>query len=256
MSDIKVSLPKLTASKLILIVVVLIAMGGVAAAGYFYYQFRTLTASSREATDLYAKVNKILELPDETPTLATVAEKEKLQDQPFFERAENGDKVLIFPTAQKAVLYRPSTKKVIEVAPFVTQPVTEQPDINAEGEQAAAPVEENLGPATVTVLNGTTQVGLANVQDDVLKAKIPELEIRVKAQARRTDYPGTIIVDVSGKRSALVQQIAEQFGGSIVQTMPGDEAKPTTDIVVLLGKDKMQAQAPNVQPAATTAPTQ
>ena len=54
MSDIKVSLPKLSASKLILIIVVLIAVGGVAAAGYFYYQFRTLTASSREATDLYA----------------------------------------------------------------------------------------------------------------------------------------------------------------------------------------------------------
>lgn len=238
---------KITPQRLLIGLAVVVALGGLGTAGYFYYQYQTLTASSREAADIYKRVGKILELPDETPTLATVAEKEKLQEQPFFAKAENGDKVLIFPNAQKAILYRPSSKKIIEVAPFVTQPVTEQPDVNSAAPQSAeqAPAEQ-LGPATVTVLNGTTQVGLANVHDDTLKAKIPELEIKVKAQARRTDYPGTVVVDVSGKRAALAQQIVSDFGGQIVTTMPADEAKPTTDIVVILGKDKMQAQAPNV----------
>lgn len=237
---------KITPQRVLIGVAIVLALGGLGAAGYFYYQYRSLTASSREVADIYKRVSKILELPDETPTLATVAEKEKLQEQPFFAKAENGDKVLIFPNAQKAILYRPSSKKIIEVAPFVTQPVTDQPDVNAGAQTAEQPPAEELGPATVTVLNGTTQVGLANVHDDTLKARIPELEIKVKAQARRTDYPGTIVVDVSGKRAALAQQIVDQFGGQVATTMPADEAKPTTDIVVILGKDKMQAQAPNV----------
>lgn len=247
----KKSLPKFTPQRILIGLAIVLALGGLGAAGYFYYQYRNLTAPSREISDVYTRVSKILELPDETPTLATVAEKEKLQDQPFFEKAENGDKVLIFPNAKKAVLYRPSTQKVIEVAPFVTQPVADQPDVNsaATSEEEAPPAEE-LGPPTVTVLNGTTQVGLANVHDDTLKAKVPELEIKVKAQARRTDYPNTVVIDLTGKRSAMAQQIVDQFGGQIAATMPADEAKPTTDIVVILGKDKMQAQSP-AQPTPT-----
>ncbi len=254
MSDTNAFLTKFTPQRVIITLAVLIALGGAGAGGYFYYQNRLLTSSSREINDVYAKVSKILELPDETPTLATVAEKEKLQEQPFFERAENGDKVLIFPNAKKAVLYRPKTGKIIEVAPFVTQPVADQPDVNAEA-QSAVPVESEaeLGPATLTVLNGTTQVGLANVHDDTIKARVPEVEIKVKAQARRTDYPNTMVIDVSGKRSALVQQIIEKFGGQVGTVMPADEAKPTTDVVVILGKDKVQAQAPNVAPV-TQAP--
>ena len=70
-----------------------------------------------EADDLKAKVGQLVDLPDEQPTVATVTDVTKLQGQTFFAKAENGDKVLIFPTAGRAVLYRPSTNKVIEYAP-------------------------------------------------------------------------------------------------------------------------------------------
>ena len=70
-----------------------------------------------EADDLKAKVGQLVDLPDEEPTVATVSDISKLKGQAFFEKAQNGDKVLIFANAQRAVLYRPSTNKVIEFSP-------------------------------------------------------------------------------------------------------------------------------------------
>lgn len=76
---------------------------------------------SDEITALQAELSKFLELPaDDTPTLATVSDVEKVKDQTFFKNAQNGDKVLLYSKAGKAILYRPSTKKLIEVAPINT----------------------------------------------------------------------------------------------------------------------------------------
>lgn len=62
------------------------------------------------------KVSKLIEVPtDERPTIISVSDKGKLTSQLFFLNAENGDKVLIFPKSGKAILYRPSENKIVEV---------------------------------------------------------------------------------------------------------------------------------------------
>ncbi len=72
-----------------------------------------------DGTKLSAQIGKFLELPaNETPTLATVKDANKLKAQPFFKHARDGDKVLIYSQTGRAVLYRPSTKKVIEYSPI------------------------------------------------------------------------------------------------------------------------------------------
>jgi cell division protein FtsL len=72
------------------------------------------TANQNETQTLVNKVAKLVELPDnDVPTIATVSNANKLKSQQFFERAENGDKVLIYSKSGWAVLYRPSTNKVI-----------------------------------------------------------------------------------------------------------------------------------------------
>lgn len=68
--------------------------------------------SNQEIID---KVGKLIELPNETPTIAAISDKSKLQNQPFFANAENGDKVLMYSNAQKAILYRETINKIIEV---------------------------------------------------------------------------------------------------------------------------------------------
>lgn len=76
-------------------------------------------SAQEEVKKLVSEVGKLIELPTgEDPTVATVTDISKLKDQPFFARAKNGDKVLIYTTAKKAILYDPSLKKVIDVAPI------------------------------------------------------------------------------------------------------------------------------------------
>ena len=78
-------------------------------------------ALQKEAKILTDRIGKFMELPvDEQPTLATVTDQEKLKSQNFFTHAQNGDKLLVYPKARKAILYRPSTKKVIEVSNLIS----------------------------------------------------------------------------------------------------------------------------------------
>lgn len=76
-------------------------------------------AAKDETSRVKALVEKLVDLPtDESPTVFTVNDASKLKSQSFFNKAENGDKVLIFTKAKKAYLYRPSTNKLIEAAPI------------------------------------------------------------------------------------------------------------------------------------------
>ena len=72
------------------------------------------TAGKTEAEKITNQIKSAIELPTgETPTLATVNDVSKLKAQAFFKNAQNGDKVLVYTKAGVAVLYRPTTKKVI-----------------------------------------------------------------------------------------------------------------------------------------------
>lgn len=69
-----------------------------------------------EVDALVGEVGKLLALPsDEKPTVATITDVEKIKEQAFFKSAANGDKVLIYTNARRAILYRPTEKRIIEV---------------------------------------------------------------------------------------------------------------------------------------------
>ena len=127
-----------TGKKMLPILLSVALLIAIVAAIYFYIQVVQLNKNpqlilQRETQELVAKVSKLIVLPEEeTPTIATVNDPEKLKDQLFFSKAQKGDKVLIYTNARKAILYSPTTNKIVEVAP-----------INIGNTQATTSVPEN-----------------------------------------------------------------------------------------------------------------
>ncbi len=115
-----------------------------AAAYYFYNKYNLIKSSIPKSTDeevneLLSRVGRLAALPDERPTIATVTDANVLRSRPFFANAKTGDKVLIFPIAQKAILYDPTADKIVEAGPFTVQ------DLTGGGQK-----EEILAPTSTT----------------------------------------------------------------------------------------------------------
>ncbi len=132
---------KVFSGNLILLLLLLVAVGS---AVYFYRQASVLkdnpqAVARQEARELVDEISKLIVLPEgEDPTVATIADAEKLKAQPFFANAKNGNKVLIYTKAKKAILYDVDSHKIVEVAPLnIGDP---------EGKAAAAPAV--TAPAT------------------------------------------------------------------------------------------------------------
>src|SRR5687768_15358615 len=84
---------------------IIVAVLVISALGYAYLSTRNelaklhdpQAAAQAEAEDLAKTIGQFLELPqNETPSLATVSDASKLQEQLFFQKAQNGDRVLVY----------------------------------------------------------------------------------------------------------------------------------------------------------------
>ncbi len=126
-------------------VVALLAIGG---AVYLYKQVRELKKNNQfedlqsNQDQLKEKISKLINLPDEKPTVANVTDKEKLKDQPFFKDAQNGDSLLIFPAAKKAIIYRESENRLINVGPIA---ITSDKEAMKESEEEETESENSRG---------------------------------------------------------------------------------------------------------------
>lgn len=216
---------------------VLVFIGLASAAGYFFWQYRQLSSASAEAEQkrVVSAVSKHMQLPEETPSVATVTDKEKLKEQGFFKNAENGDKVLIYVENQRAILYRPSINRIIDIAPVRTVEGTEQTQSDSP-QPSSSPQSQNQNRKTVAVYNGTTTPGLASKVEDVITDKNLSFEISTRQNASVETYTESIVVDLKGTNSADAQQLAQAVGAQ-VQPLPAGETRPNTDLLVILGSD-------------------
>ncbi len=129
---------------LLIFIIVLLVLGG---GGYFYYRSSHDTfeakqeLSKEEIASILTAVGRHIRLPDEEPLVATVADIDSLvATQSFYQGAENGDILLIYPTAAKAILYDPEGDVLINVGPIVLDEEARA----AENDQVTieAPLEE------------------------------------------------------------------------------------------------------------------
>ena len=206
---------------------------------YFYTQYKKAQSkvanpsqfATDEAKNLVTMVSKLMTLPaEETPTVATVNDKDKLKNQPFFAKSENGDKVLIYTTSKKAILYRPSINKIIDVAP-----------VNIGSTASASATQQPSQPTSngmkYTILNGTSLVGLTKKYETELKAKIKDADVINKDNAVVKTYEKTLLVDIKGTNTALAKTVAQTLGIEF-SSLPAGEATPSGDFLIILGMDK------------------
>jgi len=226
-------IPKRTQFIIFGAIVVLIAM---APSLYFYQKYQKAqlqitnptAVAQQDAQVTIAAVAKLIILPTgETPTVAVVQDITKLRDQTFFAHAKNGDKVLIYTIAKKAILYRPSINKIIDVAP-----------VNLGSSSGATPTP-SAAPQTYSLIlrNGTAIVGLAKTYGVKVTSKVTNVTIRDYQDAANKSYQKTIVVDVKGDKGDAVSQIATTLGIS-TGPMPAGEASASADFLIIVGADQ------------------
>ena len=217
-----------------MVLVVLLFTGGI---GYGVYRYVALSqevtrlksdpqasqeAIKEEIKKLVDQVGKLIAVPDETPTVATVSDSEKLKPNPFFQNAQNGDKVLIFTSAKKAIIYRPNDNKIIEVGPL----------------SIGTPSASTTQPVRFVLYNGTGVTGFTKAYETTLKEQVKSAVIVDRDNAAKRDYKTSMIVDLTGTNSAAVAELAKALGME-VGTLPAGESKPAgAEFLIILGEDK------------------
>ncbi|NTW13826.1 MAG: hypothetical protein HGA31_02220 [Candidatus Moranbacteria bacterium] len=239
----------------------------IGAAIYFYRAYKVASEVKPEGSEieqLISRIDRVMELPrGETPTLATVTDKEKLVDQEFFRPAENGDKVLIYQQSGRAILFRPSTGRIMNVSPVSTKDPTqgqESADTSAQPSDTAsvtsdisASTTENpnqtqpvsvpapAGKAKIALYNGSPIAGVtAKTEKQVVGTYAETMEVVTKDAASKKDYEGTLIVDLSGIRSQEASELAGLTGGTVSSSgLPEGERVPDgADILIIIGNVK------------------
>lgn len=218
----------------LLVVLALVGLGG---AGYFYYQYTKVqkeiqtirtdpttlqNLAKEEAKKLVSDVGKLIALPEgEEPTVATITDIEKLKDQPFFQRAKNGDKVLIYTNAKKAFLFDPKANKIIDVAPV---------NIGTPSAQEAQP--------RIVLKNGTAITGLTNRAETDLKKAYPQANIVSKENASKNDYEKSVVVVLNESTRQTADTVAKALNISIGDLPEGESKPDNADILVIIGADR------------------
>ncbi len=223
-------------SLIIKILIAFILLISIAAASFFFIKYKQEQSVAKSLVakkdltnkELVLLVEKLVVLPKETPTIATVSDVAKLEGQTFFKDAKNGDKVLLFPESKKAILFRPGIDKIINIAPFNA---TEQSIVSPVADTSITPQPKVV---KVVILNGTKTAGLTKKAEQVLLAD-KSINI-IKKDNSVNDYEQTIIVDLTGKNKAVQASLIEVLDGK-ASSLPQGEVKPDADILIVLGTD-------------------
>jgi hypothetical protein len=210
----------------VLLIISIVAMILSVVLFYLYKQEKSNTPGN-ELNKILGKISKIMDLPDEVPQMAKVTDQEVFKEQGFFSQAINDDVVLVYVRSQKAILYRPSEKKVIDIA--VIRPVDDQ-------QQGEVIIEAIEASTTVTLYNGSSLNGVTQqVEDKLLNANI-NIVVNSRDKASLDNYQETLVIDLVGTKGDKARQAAEVLGAKTGQ-LPTGEEKPATDLLVIVAND-------------------
>lgn len=102
------------------ILIVLLSYGFYSLGVHSVYTKYPSLYSKEQAVRVLQKIGQFMQLPkNENPEIAIIKNAEEIKkSQPFLKKTVNGDILIVYKTANEAILYRPSTNKVISVGPI------------------------------------------------------------------------------------------------------------------------------------------
>lgn len=225
----------------VIVLFIALTAGGIYLLSYFAED--AVIPQAKETEKIMAELDKIFLLPsDETPTVLAVTDIAKLAGQPFFAKAQNGDKVILFGGIKQAILYRPSIKKIINMSPINPDSIP-QKDNTSSASAATTPTNQPKEKIKVAVLNATQEVGLARKGSNLLDDEVFDVIATSNANG---EYENTIVSVVNGSKinDSDLALISKNFSKVDVKklTLPTDEPAPAgAEIVIILGSDFSEA---------------
>lgn len=212
---------------------------------YFYFQYQKAqkklqnpqSAFQEETEKIIEQVSRLIDLPeDETPTIATISDKEKLANQPFFDKAKEGDKLLIFTGSKKAILYDPKRQKIIDVTTINVG--TSTPSAQT---QTISPTIA-LSAVKFILLNGTEISGLTKKYESELEQKLPQAEVVDRDNAVNRNYNKTLLIALKSNNQDQANSLAKTLAIELA-TLPANEtatssAGGSADFLIIVGEDK------------------
>ena len=197
-------------------VLIVLTIIGVGASGYFFYQYQRINEElgsiknkPEEGRVLIDEISRLISLPTgEDPAIATV----------------DGNKILYFTKAKKAIIYDPVSRKIVDVATF---------NINSTATTSAT------ASIKIVLRNGTRTTGLTTKAEPDIKKSITNASIITKENAAVQTYEKTIIVILNDSAKDAATKLAKDLNIT-TSDLPSREAKPKEgDILVILGKDRI-----------------
>ncbi|MFC1647147.1 hypothetical protein ACFL1A_02555 [Patescibacteria group bacterium] len=226
-------------------ITVLLVAGVLGAFGYVYNKYQTVTKELEfvktdksdmsgllpddDQKSMIEEVAKLIDLPtDETPQVAVVTDETKLKSQPFFTPARNGDWVLAYRNIKRVILYRPSIKKIIDVANAVFADRSQESNVVTD---SSVTVSKNI---TVAIRNAS---GVENAQETVTKQLATISDISITESTDSAGLRGSSLIVKQGTTDDIKFQEFVDLLGYKVGQVPDSEKSSDADILILIGSD-------------------
>jgi hypothetical protein len=190
-------------------------------------EFKTLTdpkaqedIAKQEVQDVVEQVKKLAVLPEnETPTVATITDADSLsKEQPFYKGAHNGDKLIVYMQAKKAIIYDSVRNIIVNIGPIFVD----------DSQQAPATL-------SVEVRNGSNKSGMGTTVAEEIK-KMTGFSVIKVANAENNSYTGNVLVDrTNGAKKAMIESLRVKYNATVVTAVPEGESISEAEALLIIG---------------------
>jgi len=167
--------------------------------------------------------------------VAVIADAQKLRQYPFFANVDIGDKLFIYKSAGKALVFRPLTNEIIAFGTLDEVPAVTYREIGF----------------IILLRNGTGAPTDMKPFEEEVKYVCKDCTIVDSEDAGPGDYRKTLVIDVTGTNAAKVKELAYNLRATVSE-LPATEYRPPAgvDILILMAKDR--AMQTLIMPASST----